>query len=300
MCSQPYSYFYLILSLVSGATSLYFFHDEALLFLAWYMLIVMAEIHERYGQQCAMQVTTVPEIEDFETVFAAALSQLPESKNASSESNDASQPLETELPSNDEFTLRLPAWPETSMASTDASTPWQSSSPPPELDEFPSDESLPVEILNIVLWSLIRPNAREASSRQDDSSSPELLAQDFAYLQTAITDNAMIKADDNGHDVIPVHSGNGVVVARTGNLSKERGREKVQNLRSSLKASMIDFASELRDSLELTRRAKAILEAKEREQTHTVECTSCFVSSFTTFAFGCQLTNIFLGRYSRR
>ena len=52
MHPQPHSYLYLILSLVSGATSLYFFHDDALLFLAWYLFMIMAKTHENYGRSC--------------------------------------------------------------------------------------------------------------------------------------------------------------------------------------------------------------------------------------------------------
>lgn len=251
----------------------------------------MAEVHARYGQQRASQISTQAETQDFETAFAAALLQSLDSNNVNAESNDASQALESECSSNIEFSLDLPAWPETSMASTDARTPWQSSSPPAELHELPSDETLPAEIMNIVRWSLIRPvtrqpNTRRRCWRQDAPSSSRLPAEEFAYLKTAITDVDNDERDNPGHEVNPLESKNDLAVANAGSISQGGGREKVHSLRSNLKASIIDFASELRDSLELTKHAKAVLEAKERERTRTVECTSCFVSSSDTLVWG--------------
>jgi hypothetical protein len=66
-------------------------------------------------------------------------------------------------------------------------------------------------------------------------------------------------------------------------LSRDRRLEKLCSIRSSIKFSITDLSSELKEGLELARRAKAVLEAKERERTRTVECTSCFVSRSPEF-----------------
>jgi hypothetical protein len=273
---QPHSSLYLILSLVSGATSLYFFHDDALLFLAWYLLIIMAEIHENYGRSRTFQVSKASQISG--TALPTPLSQLPSS-------NETGGPLEPEL------SLNLPAWPPIPAPSTDTGQTWQSSLPPSELYQLPLDEHLPVEILNINRWSLIQRN-----SRRDAAIFPELPAEDFVYLETAIDYDAINRTEDGSHELRTTHnekeSGS---VCKSPSISKERRREKIHSLRSGLKTSIHDFASELKDGLESRRRAKSVLEAKERERTRTVECTSCFVSAHNTPALS-KSANDFLSR----
>lgn len=221
----------------------------------------MAETHEEYGRRRAVQGSDVPQIEKERIRLSTTSSQPPDS-------NGPSRPFEPGL------TLELPAWPTTALPSTGITKPWQSSLPPPEVNKFPIDEHLLAEALNTVRWSLI-----QLASRQDDASLSELPAEDFAYLKPAIIFNAINETNNSARKKCPVRDHDGATVCRSRSISRERGRQKIHGMRSSLKASIYDFASELEYCLELTKRAKAVLESKERERTRTVECTSCFVSS---------------------
>lgn len=227
----------------------------------------MADTHLDYSRTRDSQRSKASQIAEIGTRLPTTLSQL-------HSSNETGRSLEPELP------LNLPDWPATPSPSTDISQTWQSSLPPSELYQLPLDEHLPVEILNICRWSLIH-----RSSRQDGTIVPEHPAEDFARLKTAINYDAINHTEDGSHELCTTHNEKESDNAcKSPSISKERRREKIHSLRSNFKTSIHDFASEIKDGLELKRRAKAVLEAKEKERTRTVECTSCFVSAHDTQA----------------
>jgi hypothetical protein len=280
-CDQPHSSPYLALSLVAGTASLYFFRNDALLFLSWYLLILTADLYERYGISYRTMAGSSEEGASFSTASAAASSSAP--------SDPA--PALVLLP------LELSPWPTRTKDDVATTKTWQSFEAPPELYEIPQDERVPEELLNIIRWSLVQGNAREYNT---DAS--ELPADDFSHLASMITTDqeshdqelqtespyeepqAKPRNQDLQTESSPQPSFKEPVEAEECNppkdiqsKNKDGKREKLRHF-LGIRGSIADLSSEVRESLARARSVKAAREAKERESNRTVECTGCFVS----------------------
>ena len=282
---QPRYFTYLALSLLSGTASLYFFQNNVFLFLAWYMFIVVSDLHERYGP--------------YPRTMAEPYTVTPTATMRDAQPSNISDRFpETVLPPLGTF-----CWPTKLAHPDDASKPWYSLPEPPELCELPKDE-LPNELRNIINWSLIR-NAR----KDNYLHAAELPTKDFSYLASVIdsgqsrpVENATqisdVPPEDPSHRAAAIDSSQSTHTETSAqvrcidltdtegdhsSVGKARSRVKVQMLgkfrhQLGIKASMIGVSSGLEDSLERTRCTKAGLDAKDKEKNRTVECASCFVS----------------------
>lgn len=194
----------------------------------------------------------------------------------------------SDQPHEPEDSLETASWPTDTTPSPDISKTWHSWDAPSELYELPLDENLPQDIVNIVRWSLV-----QANERKHDASTPEFPAEEFPYLKPAIDLDPTRPTEDASKELLTTHGQeNPKTIYRPRNISKDRRCEKVHNLRSTFKTPIHDFSSELKDNLDLARRAKAALEAKEREQSRTVECTSCFVRQYHILESARTLTTL--------
>jgi hypothetical protein len=280
-CDQPHSSLYLALSLVASTASLYFFRNDALLFLSWYILILAADFYERYGISYRTMAGSPEEGASVSTASAAASSSAP---------SDPAPALV--LPP-----LELSPWPTRARDGEEATKAWQSLEAPLELYDIPQDEQVPEELLNIIKWSLVRGNAREYNT-----GASELPADDFSHLASMITTDQEphdqelqtespyeeSQVEPRNQDLRPESSPRPLfkepVEAKeckspkyTPSKNKDGKREKLRHF-LGINSSITDLSSGARESLARARSVKAAREAKERESNRTVECTGCFVS----------------------